>query len=204
MKKYIIGLMFFGTVFLVGSASVFAQTTTSSAGVRSHMQRPAVMGIVSAISGNTLTVSGKQGFGSTATTTTYTVDATNAKITKNNTTGTIASIAVGDTVMVQGTISGTNVTATIIRDGKMLSGKKFTGSKTTAKPKKTKTKTKTTVKPKKTSSASVTQNEQPNTTDQTEPIAQPAPSTTTTPTTTGTTQNVGFFGKIGQFFANIF
>ena len=38
-------------------------------------------------------------------------------VTKNNTASSVASIAVGDTVMVQGTVSGTNVTATTIRDG---------------------------------------------------------------------------------------
>ena len=50
---------------------------------------------------------------STATTaTTYTVDASNAEVTKNAATSSVSSIAVGDTVMVQGTISGTNITAT--------------------------------------------------------------------------------------------
>jgi len=81
---------------------------------------PTVVGTVSAINGNSLTVSGKQGFNSTAATTIYTVDATNAKITKNNTTGTISSIVVGDTIAVQGTVNGTSVTATNIRDGLMV------------------------------------------------------------------------------------
>ena len=185
--------MLFGTILFVGSVPVFAQTTTGGPGTRSHMSRPAVMGTVSAINGNTLTVSGKKGFGSTATTTTYTVDTTNAKITKNNTAGTIASIAVGDTVMVQGTVSGTNVNATTIRDGKMPSGKNPAGGKITAKSK--------TTQPKKTSSAGVAKNEQLNTTNQTEPIAQPATQpAVATPPTTGTTQNVGFWGKVGQFF----
>ena len=49
----------------------------------------------------------------------YTVDATNAKIYKGGATSTVSvsSIAQGDTVMVQGTVSGTNVIATVIRDG---------------------------------------------------------------------------------------
>ncbi len=49
----------------------------------------------------------------------YTVDATNAKIYKGSVTSTVAvsDIAQGDTVMVQGTITGTNVAATVIRDG---------------------------------------------------------------------------------------
>jgi hypothetical protein len=57
----------------------------------------------------------------------YTVDATNAKIYKGSATTTVsvASIAQGDTVIVQGTTSGTNITATVIRDGagKMMGGR---------------------------------------------------------------------------------
>ena len=47
------------------------------------------------------------------------MDATNAKIYKGSATTTVSvsDIAMGDTVMVQGTVSGTSVTATVIRDG---------------------------------------------------------------------------------------
>ena len=83
---------------------------------------PAVIGTVSAISGNTITVNGRQGFGASATTVTYTVDVTNAKVIKNNATSTVAGIVAGDTVAVQGTVSGTNITATNIRDGVMSQG----------------------------------------------------------------------------------
>ncbi len=55
----------------------------------------------------------------TPVTTTYTVDATNATITKNNVAGNISSIAVGDTIMAQGTLTGTNLVATTMRDGVM-------------------------------------------------------------------------------------
>jgi hypothetical protein len=84
--------------------------------------RLAVFGTVSAISGNIITVTGKQGFGAKATATTFTVDATNAKIMKDNTASTISSIAVGDTIMAQGTLTGTNLVATTIRDGVMKGG----------------------------------------------------------------------------------
>ena len=90
--------------------------TTIREGIMNNSMRPVVLGTVASINGNTITVTGKQGFGTT-TTTTYTVDATNAKITKNNTAGSISSIIVGDTIMVQGTVTGTNVVATTIRDG---------------------------------------------------------------------------------------
>ncbi len=84
---------------------------------------PGVFGTVSAINGATITVtskarpnkSGSQGTATAATT--YTVDATNAKVTKSGAASSVSSIAVGDTIMVQGTINGSNVTATTIRDG---------------------------------------------------------------------------------------
>ena len=82
-------------------------------------QRPGVFGTVSAVSGNIITVTGKQG-PNTTTATTYTVDATNATITKDNAAGTIASIVVGDTISAQGTLTGTNLVATAIRDGQMM------------------------------------------------------------------------------------
>ena len=61
---------------------------------------------------------------------TYTVDASNATIMKNSTTSTIASLAVGDTVMVQGTVNGTSITAKVIRDGIMFGGNGRYGPKT--------------------------------------------------------------------------
>jgi hypothetical protein len=77
---------------------------------------PGVVGTVSAISGDSITLSSK-GFGQNATATTYTVDATNATVTKAGAASSVGSIAVGDTLMVQGTVSGDNVTATKINDG---------------------------------------------------------------------------------------
>ena len=82
---------------------------------------PGVFGTVSAVSGNTLTVASK-GFGPNATAATYTVDATNATVTKNGSASTLSNVSVGDSVSVQGTVSGTNVTATAVRDGMMGRG----------------------------------------------------------------------------------
>jgi hypothetical protein len=85
-----------------------------------RMGMSGVVGTVTAISGDTLTISGKQGFASsTPSTVTYTVNATNATVKKNNATSTLASIAVGDTIVARGTVSGTSVTATSIFDGIM-------------------------------------------------------------------------------------
>lgn len=114
---------------------------------RGGMMRFAISGTVSAVNGNTITVTSmvRRGFdlkekekenSPTTTTTptptptvtptpvtvTYTVDATNAKVFKNNVAGTVASILVGDTVMVQGALTGSNVVATVIRDGVPLRG----------------------------------------------------------------------------------
>jgi hypothetical protein len=99
-------------------------------GMPGGMQRaPGVFGTVASISGTTLTVTSKMPqkktdlsgtIGMTATAVTYTVDASNATVTKDNAASTVSAIAVGDTVMVQGTVSGTNVTAKTIRDGVMM------------------------------------------------------------------------------------
>ena len=98
----------------------FAQTSPGSyGGVRQGGRtggQPGVFGTVTSVNGTTLTVTSK-GFEKTATATTYTVDTTNATVTKNNAASTVADIAVGDTIMIQGTVSGTSVTATTIRDG---------------------------------------------------------------------------------------
>jgi hypothetical protein len=92
----------------------------ANGGMRRGGMMPGVFGTVTAVSGNTLTVAANAWPKASSTTqTAYAVDATNAKIYKGNasTTVSISSVAVGDSVMVQGTVSGTNVTATVIRDG---------------------------------------------------------------------------------------
>jgi hypothetical protein len=90
---------------------------------------PAVFGTVSAISGDSITLTGRAGFGTSTPSVTYTVDATNAKVTKANATSSVSSIAVGDTLVVQGTVTGTSVVATNIRDGVMRGGQGMTGGR---------------------------------------------------------------------------
>lgn len=77
---------------------------------------PAIVGSVSAINGTTLTIesTGRRGRNASST---YTVDAANAKIFEKGATSTIAGIATGDMIAVQGTVSGTNISATVIRYG---------------------------------------------------------------------------------------
>jgi hypothetical protein len=115
----------------VGVVSIAHADTNTTAAQQSasqmHAQRtpPAAVGTVTAISGNSITLTDKKS------NTTYTVDATNASITERTksttapvagvrpapTTITVSQIAVGDTLMVQGTTSGTTITATKIADG---------------------------------------------------------------------------------------
>ncbi|HUO75736.1 MAG TPA: DUF5666 domain-containing protein [Candidatus Paceibacterota bacterium] len=118
-KKFFGPLVFAGlAVSFAFAAPALAQTNDAwgnHVGGR-MMMRPGIIGSVSAISGTTLTVTGKVGpQGGTATT--YTVDASGATVTKNGTASSVSAIAVGDMVMVQGTVNGTSVTATAIRDG---------------------------------------------------------------------------------------
>lgn len=84
---------------------------------------PGVFGTVTAVSGNSITITsksrmmGKPGSAASPATATYTVDATNATVTKNGAASTVSAITVGDTIVVQGTVTGTNVIAKKINDG---------------------------------------------------------------------------------------
>ncbi len=74
--------------------------------------QPGIVGTVTGIdangNSNEFTVTARTRPNATTTpATAYTVDATNATIFKNGATSTVASIATGDMVMVQGTVSGT-------------------------------------------------------------------------------------------------
>jgi formylmethanofuran dehydrogenase subunit C len=71
------------------------------------------------VSGNTITITNR-GPREASTTVTFTIDASNAVVVKGNATSTVGSIAVGDVILVKGTITGTNVVATKIFDGPMM------------------------------------------------------------------------------------
>jgi riboflavin synthase alpha subunit len=74
------------------------------------------MGKVTAISGSTITISSQKPGNTTSTT--YTVDASSATVTKDrDAASTLSAIAVGDTISVDGTVSGNTITATAIHDG---------------------------------------------------------------------------------------
>ena len=150
IKKYISGivtLLMLGGLLVAVPALAETKTSTDNTetrpasmmgkrpnGIGQVNMKPGIVGKVATINGNTLTVTAQNGFGegmgrnrsatstTSATLTTYTVDATNATIFKANATSTVSSIVVGDTIMVQGAISGTSVTATVIRDGMRAPG----------------------------------------------------------------------------------
>jgi hypothetical protein len=71
---------------------------------------PGIMGTVASVSGNNITINGKNSKS-------YTVDATSAKIIRSGSTIPLSDIAVGDTLVVRGNISGETVSATAIIDG---------------------------------------------------------------------------------------
>ena len=118
-----------------GSSNIKNTENTSGATNRNSMRKPpAIFGTVTAISGNMITVtrvappkreneapdntSTPVATSSAPTTsTTFMIDATNAKVMKSGATATVASIVVGDTIMAEGTVSGSTVTATMIHDG---------------------------------------------------------------------------------------
>lgn len=118
------------------AALASADTATSSTSATQGMNRPdralGVHGNITAIDGNTITIE-DQGFGKNATETTYTIDASNASVVKfekptsttdsssptapTETTISVSALAVGDEIGVEGTVSGTSVTATKITSG---------------------------------------------------------------------------------------
>jgi len=86
--------------------------------------RSGVFGTVTAVSGSTITVQGKTFARGTLVNNgaSYTVNAGAAIIDKNRTAITVAGISVGDTIMAEGTVSGSVVTATRIHDGITVKG----------------------------------------------------------------------------------
>ena len=93
---------------LGAGALTFAQTNTSGSQTTPRVPH-GVMGTVSAVNGNSITLTGKDGK-------TYTVEAGSAAISKDMTVA-ISDIKVGDMLMAQGSVNGTTVTATNIHDG---------------------------------------------------------------------------------------
>ena len=86
-------------------------TDGSMGGLRGPPGARSTVGTVSALSGNTITLTGKNG-------TTYTIDASTASVEKVSSSS-VSSIAVGDSLTINGTVSGSSVTAKNIIDGSL-------------------------------------------------------------------------------------
>jgi hypothetical protein len=84
-------------------------SSTPTMGIQGNGQ-PIVGGNVTAINGTTLTITNKSNV-------TYTIDASSTIVQKRGSaTSTLANITVGDNVLIQGTVNGNSVTASLITD----------------------------------------------------------------------------------------
>lgn len=110
-------------VIFISTPALAESTTNREAGPKKILMgmmrpemRPAVIGSVTAINGTTITLKGRMAPGNNATST-YSVDASNAKVFMERATSTVSSIKTGDMIFVEGVFTGTNIVATNIRDG---------------------------------------------------------------------------------------
>lgn len=119
-------LTVFAATAVVGTSFALATSPAFAAGPNTThpFTPPVVVGQVTAISGDTLTVASMPRpwhWHATATNTpaatSYSVNANTATVLKDGKTSTVSAIAVGDFVAVEGTANGTSVTATTIHDG---------------------------------------------------------------------------------------
>lgn len=128
-KKVVVPLAALALVISAGGGAVAIAkadtpdaTTSTTGAAHPQMEKPTAMGKVTAVSGSTITISDMKD------STTYTVDASGATVTKHNppaseggqptdTTVSVSDIQVGDMIAVYGTANGTQVTATSIDVG---------------------------------------------------------------------------------------
>jgi len=129
LTRYLLAIT--GGLALFGAAALAPAYAADSSWNHGPIFPPkaAVVGKVASVSGDTLTVDSMargvmrpelQNADSNVTppaSTTYTVDATNATVTKDGQASTVSAIAVGDFVVVEGSVNAMSVTATSIRDG---------------------------------------------------------------------------------------
>lgn len=114
-----------GAIGFAGMVSAQTVTTTSAATTSTAPPQggpgrqggdPGIHGTVTSITGTDITLTEESRDSST--TTTFSVDASGAVVMKDGASSTLSAIAVGDKIGVQGTVSGTSVTATTIEDGR--------------------------------------------------------------------------------------
>lgn len=137
-KKSIVSVGVLAAVAAFASAvPAFAEEGGLKAGIRADIRsdirkevrkdvmqamRPDVVGKVTAVSGSTITVSGRSLSGAASSTSTFSVDASGATILRGNATSTVGNIKVGDPVIIQGVVTGTNVVAKVVRFAELRNG----------------------------------------------------------------------------------
>ena len=114
-------------IYIIGSSLITGSLIFGGTAFAAESTRPAIFGQVAAISGREITVTGRSG--KQGTVTTYTVDASKAKITQGLGQGATAidlsNIEVGDKIAVLGSITGDAVVASSVFDkGTMKSSNK--------------------------------------------------------------------------------
>jgi hypothetical protein len=105
-------------IYVIGSSLITGSLIFGGTAFAAETTRPAIFGQIAAINGREITVTGKSG--KQGTTTTYTVDASKAKITEGLGQGATAidlsNVEVGDRVAVLGSITGDAVVASSVFD----------------------------------------------------------------------------------------
>lgn len=130
MKKQIFLISLLLIMFATTVNFAYAQATPPEKGGRgfengfnrNQNNQPAIMGEVKSINGNSITIESKgkpgpKNGGENASTTLYTVDGSSAKILKQGEESSLSEIVVGNMIVVNGTISGTSISATEIHIG---------------------------------------------------------------------------------------
>ncbi|SRR5258708_2149714 len=108
-----------GTIGLQTHAQTSTSTNSTSSTAQTTHSRPMGHaplggdGNVTAINGTNITMQEETDEGGAS----YTIDASKATVTNNGATATLSDIKVGDKIFVQGTTSGTNVSATSVSLG---------------------------------------------------------------------------------------
>lgn len=96
---------------IAGYTGIVAAQSGTETSTERGMRGPHVGGEITAISGTTVTLTDKRSG------TSYTVETSGSTIMKGGASAELSSFAVGDHLMAEGTVSGTNVTATKIFGG---------------------------------------------------------------------------------------
>lgn len=113
-------------IYVIGSSLITGSLIFGGTAYAAERARPAIFGQVAAVSGTQITVKGRSGRHGAVTT--YTVDASKAKITQGlghgATTIGLSNVAVGDRVAVLGQITGDAVVASSVFDKSSVGSRK--------------------------------------------------------------------------------